>query len=215
MNEISLEKKYILEYIKDILNDTKLKIKDIDNAKYHHCTSYQDATSVLKMGILSMQEIKELGIKDYNQELLEIMKDTSSHINGIDTVSLSIAGLDDLYPNEDEFNPFSPENVDFLIDSNVKASRCSIHYGNEYLAKEKITQDKIKSVDIRLLNYINKIDTFSFYSTELAIKKYNCIKSIAQTLKQLKQEIPLREMSSESFTIDLDKASKLPKLSLK
>ena len=104
-----------------------------------------------------MEDIKKLGIKEYTPELLEIMKDTESHINGIDAISLAIVGLDDLYPNEDEFNPYSPETVDFLIDSQVQASRSAIHYGNEYLAKESIALDNIKSADIRLLEYISEI----------------------------------------------------------
>ena len=151
MDKISIERKYILEYIKDTLNDTKIKSKYITDAKYHHCTNYSDAASILKYGILSMEDIKKIGIKEYTQETLEIMKDTESHINGIDAISLSVVGLDDLYPNEDEFNPLSPETVDFCIDSSIQPSRSTLHYGNEYLSKESITLDKISKSPVHYI----------------------------------------------------------------
>lgn len=215
MDKISIERKYILEYIKDTFNDAQISSKEIAFAKFHHCTSYHDASSILKYGILSMEDIKKLGIKEYTPELLEIMKDTESHINGIDAISLAVVGLDDLYPNEDEFNPYSPETVDFLIDSQVQASRSAIHYGNEYLAKESIALDNIKSADIRLLEYINKISTSHLYSIENLLKKYNCIKDIAIAIKKSQKDISLREMSNSNITMDIDKLSSLPTLSLK
>ena len=215
MSKISIERKYILEYIKDILNESKVKSRTIYDAKYHHCTSYEDASSILKYGILSMGDIKKKGIKTYTEELMEIMKDTDSHINGIDTVSLSVVGLDDLYHNEDEFNPYSPEFVDFCIDSTIPTSRSTLHYGNEYLSKESITLDRIKSTDIRLLEYINRIGSSSLYSVEELLKKYNCIKDIAVAIKLTKQDISLREMSDSNITMDIDKLSSLPTLSLK
>lgn len=48
------------------------------------------------------------------------MSDTESHVNGKNSVSLSVIGLKDLYPNEVEYNPFSPNLVDFLITSDIK-----------------------------------------------------------------------------------------------
>lgn len=215
MDKISIERKYILEYIKDILNDSKIKPRTIDDAKYHHCTSYIDAASVLKYGILSMEDIKKLGIKEYTPELLEIMKDTESHINGIDSISLSVVGLNDLYQNEDEYNPYSPETVDFCIDSSIQVSRSTLHYGNEFLSKESITLDKIKTADIRLLEYINSMEKSSMYSIENLLKKYNCIKDIAMAIKLSKKDISLREMSNSNITMDIDKLSSLPILSLK
>lgn len=215
MDKITLERKYILEYIRDTLTDIKIKSRNITDAKFHHCTKYQDAASILKYGILSMEDIKRLGIKEYTAELMEIMKDTESHINGIDAISLAVVGLDDLYPNEDEFNPYSPETVDFLIDSQVQASRSAIHYGNEFLSKESITLDKIKSADIRLLEYLNKINSYSNYTLESALKKYNCIKDIAVAIKKSQKDISLREMSNSNITMDIDKLSTLPTLSLK
>lgn len=215
MDKISIERKYILEYIRDTLAGVKIKSINITDAKFHHCTKYQDAASILKYGILSMEDIKKLGLKDYSQEIMEIMKDTESHINGIDAISLAVVGLDDLYPNEDEFNPYSPENVDFLIDSQVQASRSTIHYGNEFLSKESITLDKIKSADIRILEYLNKINSYANYTLESALKKYNCLKDIAITIKKSQKDISLREMSNSNITMDIDKLSSLPTLTLK
>lgn len=215
MNKISIERKYILEYIKDTFNDAKIISKNITDAKYHHCTKYHDAASILKYGILSMEDIKKLGIKKYTKEIMEIMKDTESHINGIDAISLAVVGLDDLYPNEDEFNPYSPETVDFLIDSKINVRRSALHYGNEFLSTESITLDKIRTADIRLLDYIDRIKPNSTYTIESALKKYNCLKDIAIAIKNSQKEIYLREMSNSNITMDIDKISSLPTLSLK
>ena len=54
MNNVILEEKYIFEYIKYMLQSFKIKSQEISNARYHHNTSYSDASSVLKHGILSL-----------------------------------------------------------------------------------------------------------------------------------------------------------------
>ncbi len=157
MNEKIIREKYALEYIKDILSTYSYALKNVDDAKYHHNAPYKDARFIIKYGILSMEEINKLGIKSYSEEDLNLMDDIESHVNGKDGVSLSIVGLTDLYKDEEEYNPFMPNVVDFLIDNNIKAFRNTIHYGNEFVSESKITSDKIKSADIRLVKYIDSL----------------------------------------------------------
>lgn len=80
-----------------------------------------------------------------------------SHVNCKNAVSLCVVALKDLYPNEDEYNPFSPNLVDFLVTSDIRVSRSSIHYGNEFLSFHSIKKEELKSIDIRLLNFYDFI----------------------------------------------------------
>lgn len=219
MNIVSLEEKFILEYIKDIFNDFKNGISTIECAKYHHNTSYHDASSICQYGILTLLDLKKLGIKNYDDDVIEKLNDIESHINGIDSVSLSVVGLRDLYRNEDEYDPFKPSQVDFLVSSEIKARRSSIHYGNEFLIYGSIGIEKLKSIDIRLLKLIELIET-GFISNKMTIQdvveKYNYLKIIALTMKKYQLDIPLREMShNDNSSVDIDKLSSTPKLILK
>ena len=217
MNKILLEEKYILEYIRDSINDFKIRSVEINNAKYHHNTSYSFAPLILKHGILSQSELNRLGIKKYSSEVLKLLSDTDSHVNGIDDVSLSVVGLTDLYRDEMEYNPYDPSSVDFTISNDIQARRSTIHYGNEFLCHKNIDNDKLKSVDVRILKLIeltliNKKDSQSIKNI---IDKYNCLKNIALAIKQYKLDIPFREMSQDNLTMDVDKVSKAPQLILK
>lgn len=219
MSTILLEERHIFEYIKDILNDIKTGTSIVDNAKYHHNTSYCDAVSICQCGILTMMDLKKAGIKDYTNECLQKMADIESHINGNDAVSLSVVGLQDLYHNEDEYNPFNPSQVDFLVSSEIQTGRSSIHYGNEFLSYQSIGVDKLRSVDIRLLKLIESIEkneSSSNYSIKNIIGKYNCLRNIALTMSKFGLNIPLREMSYwDNSSMDVDKLSSMPTLILK
>lgn len=141
------------------------------------------------------------------------MDDTDSHVNGIDSISLSVVGLTDLYRDEFEYDPYNPTQVDFNISSDVKAHRLTTHYGNEFLCNDSISIDKLRSVDIRLLELIKLSE--KGYSIRDIIDKYNCLKDIALAIKQSNLDIPFREMSSDNLTMDIDKVSVTPKLILK
>lgn len=212
MKEIKLEEKYILEYIKYMISSFKMKPIEVNNAKYHHNTSYSNVPLVLKHGILSVSEQNRLGIKKYSPEILNLWSDIESHINGIDSISLSVVGLTDLYANEFEYDPFSPIDVDFNISNDIRAGRSSIHYGNEFLCYESIGVDKIKSIDIRLLQLIEKEKNFTI---KYIISRYNFLRDIALTLKQNNLDIPFREMSNDTSSLDITKVSEMPKLILK
>ena len=211
MTKILLEEKYVLEYIRDMLNTLKVSPKEVINARYHHNTNYENIVSILKNGILSLLEANKLGVANYSFEFLNLMNDITSHANGIDSVSLSVVGLTDLYPKETEYNSDSPNYVDLVISNDIETRRSSINYGNEFLVYNKIGVDKIKSIDIRLLNLMKGNN---FYIND-QIKKYNCLKDIALVVRELKLNILLREISNDNLTLDIDKVSKTPQIILK
>ena len=212
MEKIILDEKYFLEYIKDMISSFKIKSVEISNAIYHHNINYKNAPLALTHGILSISEQNKLGIKKYSSKILNIFSDINSHANDIDKISLSVVGLKDLYKDEYEYNPFDPLKVDLNISSNICARRSTLNYGIEFLCYKNIEVDKIKSVDIRLLELIKKRKDISISDI---IDKYNCLKDIALTMKKQNLEIPFREMSSNNFALDIDKASNIPKLILK
>ena len=211
MDKILLEKKYVLEYIRDMLNTLKEDSKEVLNARYHHNASFENTISILKYGILSNIETNKLGLTNYSDEDLKIMNDITSHVNGNDSISLSVVGLKDLYPSEDEYNPYSTNYVDLIISNDIKVRRHSTRYGNEFLVQDKIGVDKIKSVDIRLLSLMEEK---SCHIREI-IKKYNYLKDIALIIKELNLDILLREMSNNNLKLNIDNVSKTPKILLK
>ena len=219
MIEQSIEEKNILIFIKDIILSNKLHFEVINRAKYHHNSSYKDAPSICEYGILSLKELNKLGINLYTDEILKKMNDIDSHINGNDTISLSVVGMTDLYKNEYEYNPFNPDNIDFLISDDIKAMRSTTHYGNEYLVRDKIDKENIKSIDIRLLDLIKTIEdkkTITTTRLEQIILKYNYLIDIAKKLNNNNLNIPIREMSlNNNFIIDSNYLKKCPKLILK
>lgn len=216
MNEKIIREKYVLEYIKDILSTYSYALKNVDDAKYHHNAPYNDAPLIIKHGILSMEEINKLGIRLYSEEDLDLMNDTESHVNGKDGVSLSVVGLADLYKDEEEYNPFMPNVVDFLIDNNIRAFRNTIHYGNEFVSESKITSDKIKSVDIRLVKYIDSLPKKDNIDIIDVVNKYNNLILMSKEIVSGNKDTQIREMS-ESFnkTIDTLKISEEARLILK
>ena len=213
MNEKIIREKYALEYIKDILSTYSYALKNVDDAKYHHNAPYKDARFIIKYGILSMEEINKLGIKSYSEEDLNLMDDIESHVNGKDGVSLSIVGLTDLYKDEEEYNPFMPNVVDFLIDNNIKAFRNTIHYGNEFVSEGKITSDKIKSADIRLVKYIDSLPKKDNIDIIDVVNKYNNLILMSKEIVSSKKDIQIREMSEGvNRKIDVEKMSEMPRL---
>ena len=213
MGEILLEEKYILEYIKDMFNSFKIKNININDAKFHHNTSYKLVPSILKYGILSIIDTNKLGITNYTEKQLELMDDIESHINGTDAISLAVVGLTDLYKDEMEYNPFNPTDIDLLISSDIKASRTTTHYGNEYLSDGSIPVDKIKSIDIRLVKLIESAK--SIKEVKAIIEKYNYLIEIAKTIKKLNLDMPIRDMSNGNLTLDTDAISNTQKIILK
>jgi len=147
MKKVSLEEKYILEYIRTMLSDAKIKSETVESDLFHHNSSYSKTPSIIRNGILSIKELNARGIERFSEKDLRILSDISSHINGSECVSLSLTGLKDLYQDESEYNPLTSLDTDILVSKEITARRSTEHYGNEYLVSESITPDKFKSVD--------------------------------------------------------------------
>lgn len=215
MNEIIIKEKYILEYIRNMLYACSYAIKNIDdNAyQYHHNTAYEYAPSIIKYGILSIEELNSLGIRSYSKEYLKFIDDIESHVNGKDGISLSVTGLTDLYKDEDEFDPCQSNIVDFLVDENIKTVRNTTHYGNEFISENKISSDKIVSADIRIINYINNLSEKDGKAIFSVINKYNQIIMMSKEILRHNRDMQMREMSEGvNRKIDVEKMSEMPRL---
>ena len=204
MNEIIIKEKYILEYIRNI----------DDNAyQYHHNTAYEYAPSIIKYGILSIEELNSLGIRSYSKDYLKFIDDIESHVNGKDGISLSVTGLTDLYKDEDEFDPCQSNIVDFLVDENIKTVRNTTHYGNEFISENKISNDRIISADIRIINYINNLGEKDGKAIFSVINKYNQIIMMSKEILRHNRDMQMREMSEGvNRKIDVEKMSEMPRL---
>lgn len=216
MSEILLEEKHCLEFVRDMINESIFDRQKVNDAMYHHNTRYSDAASICKNGIMSIVDLNKTGIKKYSDEMINLLGDTSSHINGNDAVSLSVVGLDDLYPDEFEYDPLRSSVVDFLVSSKLNTDRSSINYGNEFLYHGSIKNSDIRSADIRLLRYAQECSEKRDQINELIVK-YNYLIDIALEIKRIKDfEMLLREMSSESNNLlDVEKLSKSEKVIIK
>lgn len=215
MNEIIIKEKYILEYIRNMLYACSYAIKNIDdNAyQYHHNTAYEYAPSIIKYGILSIEELNSLGIRSYSKDYLKFIDDIESHVNGKDGISLSVTGLTDLYKDEDEYDPCQSNIVDFLVDENIKTVRNTTHYGNEFISENKISSDKIVSADIRIINYINNLSEKDGKAIFSVINKYNQIIMMSKEILRHNRDMQMREMSEGvNRKIDVEKMSEMPRL---
>lgn len=215
MNEIIIKEKYILEYIRNMLYSCSYAIKNIDdNAyQYHHNTAYEYAPSIIKYGILSIEELNSLGIRSYSKDYLKFIDDIESHVNGKDGISLSVTGLTDLYKDEDEYDPCQSNIVDFLVDENIKTVRNTTHYGNEFISENKISNDRIISADIRIINYINNLSEKDGKDIFSVINKYNQIIMMSKEILRHNRDMQMREMSEGvNRKIDVEKMSEMPRL---
>ncbi len=207
---IILNEKSVKEFINDYISSITLKKKEVKNGRYHHNCDYSDAPSIVRNGILSLSDISRLGIKKYSSKVIDLASDVESHINGSDAISLAVVGLTDLYRDEDEYNPFNPAVVDFIVSDSIKASRSSINYGNEFLSYEPIYSDKFKAIDIRLRAYLERTKDY-----KKVISMYEDLRRIALAMKDTELDVPLREMSDGNSCIDIDKVIKMPKILIK
>ena len=214
MSSLLLDNKDVIEYISDSISDAKLNGSNIGNARFHHNTEYRDAVSICKHGILTLLDLNKLGIRHDSEDFIKIMDDINSHVNGKDCVSLSVVDLSDIYPNEEIYNPFRPNLVDFLVNDNIKVSRNSINYGNEYLSYGSVKKEELSAIDTRLLELARGNNSKGAVINLL--NKYNHLLEIAKELEKKEIDIPLREMSETCiFQLDTKRLSNNPKLILK
>jgi len=214
MQNIKIEDKHIVEYITDMLMSMKTNSKEVYDARFHHNTPYEKATNIIYNGILSKKQLAKLNNRDLTDKEKKILAD-ESYVNGEDNISLSVVGLHDLSEREFEYNPFISSEIDIIISNELKASRRSTNYGNEFLAKDKIDTSFFRAIDFRLLKYMsdNRIPKEEHISNMMFY--YNQLKLIANSLIEKNLDIPLREMSNENITLDVKKLVNVPKLTLK
>ena len=162
-----------------------------------------------------------LGVEGFDDEMIKTMDDLDSHANGSESISLAVVGLDDLNPDEFEYDPFSEKQVDILITSEIVARRVTTNYGNEFLSDKSIDVDKFRAIDTRLLSFVQTIrektgeEVFDSSVREL-LDSYNKLRDMAHLIKKIQLDVPLREMSgNESLEIDVDKISNMPKVKIK
>lgn len=213
MNDILIEKNNVSEYIINSLLKNIESNNVMNYDKFHHNSSYSDALSILKNGIISIKKQKELKIRDISENQLKHLDDITSHINGIDGISLAVMGLTDLYSNEEEYIPYNPNLIDCIISEDIKAARHTEHYGNEYVTYSDVEISKIKAIDTRLITLIEitKNKDEKFYKD--LILKYNILLEMAKYIKINKIVIKLREMSNDCV-LDINKLSNMPILKI-
>lgn len=221
MQEILLKGEHVLDYVEDNIVSCLTSEANVEDDKFHHNTKYKDAISVIENGILSPSELNKLGAPGFSDEVIKTMDDIDSHANGSESISLAVVGLDDLMPDEFEYDPFSEKQVDILITSDITARRVTTNYGNEYLSDESIDVDKFRAIDTRLLAFVQTIrektgeEPFNSSVSEL-LENYNKLRDMAYLIKKIQLDVPLREMSgNEALAIDIDKISNMPKVKIK
>ena len=221
MERMFLESRYALDYVENSISNCLTSSTIILDDKFHHNTKYKDALSIIKNGILSPSELNKLGIEGYSDEIIESMSDIESHANGSDSISLAVVGLEDVTPDEFEYDPFSEKHVDILITSDIVARRVSTNYANEYLSDNSIDTDKFRAIDVRLLSFVQTIrertsgEKINDSVSEL-IDNYNKLRDMAKLLKDTKLRVPLREMSNnDGIELDIEKISTMPKVKIK
>lgn len=219
MTNIELNEKESLEYIKAVLNDLKLCNKSIIDARYHHNCKYSDVISILRNGILPISYQNQAKIRNDSEEFLKVLSDISSHVNGVDGVSLAVSGLDDLYPDEFEYDPDNSDLVDFRISNKVVASRTTERYGNEFVCFDIIHPSKFASIDIRLLKYIYQIENGITSEGNKNIKglvdRYNLLREFVDEIRQSGLYVPIREVSNGENLLDQDLLVSQPKIYIK
>lgn len=207
-----MSKEELYEYVRDSFNKISIDPIDINSNDYwHHNTTYQNTPLVMQYGILSLKQLNAMKLKNLTEKEMIIMDDTSSHINGINGVSLS-KKVYDLSPKEAEYDPQSMESVDIMIDSSVVAMRDSTNYGNEYICYNPISPKTFKTIDIRLLKLLTS--TYCHVSTKEMIQRYNFLRDIAIEIKRLRLPISLRDMSCEQINLNIDELTKIKKIEM-
>lgn len=214
MKKIYVQKENVLNYILELLNIYKGETIKLENARYHHNTDYKDGKNVVENGILTLQSLSDKGLMELSKEQLKIMDDTSSHINGINGVSLAVVGLKDLYRDEFEYDPFDDSKLDIIVDTSLHARRTSTNYGNEYIADGNIDVSYIRAIDIRLEECINRVlNTEDEKIIIEMVERFNYLIEIASSL--INSNILLREASFEQYKVlDKENIAKLNKITI-
>lgn len=207
----------LLKEIHSSISNLLIPSRELLVAKFHHNTDYNNAITVCQHGILTLEDANRLGVRHDSPEALARMRDTDSHINGTDSVSLAVDAneLGDIYRNEDVHDTHSLDQVDIRVSSNARAYRNSTHYGNEFIHSGSISKDDLKAIDIRLLKLIELVMASRANNIDAATIKqnYNCMIDMAKEIQKQGLLLPIREMSAaEPYDINAQELSNRPKL---
>ena len=216
---VNINKAYKL--IKENIYSCKGETRLVTDTKFHHETNIKNVPDVLKNGLLSKRESVKLEGRELTDKEKFIYSD-DYHVNGLDYISLSTVEDDfsKMYEWENLYDPFNTIDADIVISKDVKACRNTTNYYNEFLVNRKISTELFRSIDLRILKILdfnfgdedkNKIEN----KIKLMIEYYNYLKYIALALKDNNLDVPLREVSEELITLDIDKIIQLPQLRLK
>lgn len=180
----------------------------VSDKKYHHRLPIKDVTSVLEYGLLSRRLKAELVEKrNLTQQEISIYS-VAWHVNGVDSISLAnieeLEILDDKELNPwDIYHSFFP---DIIVSDKVEATKDTTNYTNEYLVKNKIPVELLKSIDIRILKIIDFPTLSKRKKIKLLLEYYEYLRTIAIFLVDNNLSIPLREISEVSTSDEYDKA---------
>lgn len=215
MSELFISKEEVTSCVNELMQSFLINGVEVSDARYHHNTSYKSIISVVNHGILSLSECNKVGITNYSKDFLEVMDDEESHINGAYGVSLSVAGLKDLYSHKNEYISDDPNRVDILVSSDIKAYRKTYHYRNEFVCYDPIYPELFRAIDVRLLKYLDYCVKKNKVNAIEIINRYNIVVNMAKIINQKNLNIVFREMSKSNEGIDTYKMVNSPILKLK
>ena len=220
MTKIEVIKETELEqFITEMLSGAKMHPISVENADYHHNTSYENAPFNIRHGLMSTTRLMNYGRISKTPEQLSALENDAASVNGIYEISLSKVGLTDQYREDEwEWEPRKGRCPDILIDSSIKTRRDYTNYFNEFLAEGIILPDKFRAIDVRILSVINGTDRTSSWSDrdkklEALREMYNQLSEMAIAMREKGLDIPLREMSNEdNLALNIDKVADFPKI---
>ena len=233
MEKILLNKKEVAEYIDYNLRMSLGGVIQTPDEVFNHNTAYNKLGSIiLSGGLCSIRELNKRSIEKtgkalYTKEELNRLDGDFHFATGTDGISFSKTNLDDLYPDEWEYEPLNNKNVNIIIPDNkeireiYKIGRNSYNYGNEFVSKKPILPiDEFIAVDFRLLSYIKEnlsnenSDKFAKMVIE-TINKYNSLLSSAEIVYKDNLKMPFRENSDNlNRGLDTERLAKSPQIIL-
>jgi len=213
--EEEIRKEEVAGYIKSHIDDAILSSEKInDEPRYHHCTSYDMAPSIIKYGFLSAVAQQETGITSYSDDIVKRVLMDDFHVNGNDGISFAVMNLKDLYRDEIEFDPMSPTGVDFIVDIPWRLVRNTENYGNEFVSDLAVDSKYIRYLDLRIKRLL--IEELRYDNHDEMVRRYNNIIRISNAIKEYNSGIVLRELSDDrKMYLDYNKIRNYPRIKIK
>ena len=210
IGNLSKEEIYIL--IKDRILGSKIGVmKPYDANDLYHNSSYKVMRDVLRCGVLSVNEMYRLGIRENNNQGID-------NVNGTD--SISISKVEDYNPKKDFYYDSKSEHFTrIVVDKSLynvrNICRNSHNYCNEYLVKDSIPVEYFKAIEERLLGYLLQTGKGKYSPTlDQFIEMYNHYMDMLEYMVTNNIDIPVVSGSlDEDIIIDKEKMLSYGKLS--